>query len=323
MARIRVVGLGGTSPQTDWESMLGDRAVYVRSAAVADRHTPPGCTYTRTFDGWLDDAERPDVAEMIARELGEASKANDLAYLVPGIASIGDGTVARLREITDVEIVAGSFDIPATRGAVTVIDALSLAEYERAAPFETGLAAIDPGSMLVVTNWIGSSVVDLAGRYLRRMYPSSALVPDLEGTVVVGPLGFRDAARSVPQLQQVVAQLRRPDGCPWDRDQTQATMMPDLVGEVAELQAAIDNADWDNAAEELGDIFLHVLMQTQIAREAERFTFHDIVEILAAKLVRRHPHVFGDVTAHSPTEVLNVWQQVKAAEKAARESTAT
>jgi tetrapyrrole methylase family protein / MazG family protein len=319
MPSIRVIGLGGSTPSSDWSALIADRPLYVRSARVAQRHTPPGYTYTRTFDDIVHHSDAFVMMDSIVRALASAARDNDIAYLVPGAASVGDMTVVAVSKVSDVDIVPGTLSAPLSAQPVTIVDALALARAEHSAPFEAGVVSIDPGATLVVTNWFGDRVTADAANYLRRLYPGAMFEPDDEGVVTLAAVDFQHGARSLQQLLQLVARLRRRDGCPWDREQTAASMMPDLHEEVAELQAAIDSEDWENAAEELGDVLLHVVMQAQIAREAQRFSMDDIIGGLAEKLVRRHPHVFGDVSAASPEDVLAVWQGVKEAEKAARQ----
>jgi MazG family protein len=118
-------------------------------------------------------------------------------------------------------------------------------------------------------------------------------------------------------LIDVMAKLRAPDGCPWDREQTHATLKPYLIEEAYEVLHAIDEGDDDELKKELGDVLLQVVFHAQIAGEAGRFTIDDVVTTLREKLIRRHPHVFGDVKVGGRQEVLQNWEDIKAQEKAA------
>ena len=121
------------------------------------------------------------------------------------------------------------------------------------------------------------------------------------------------------QLLEIIAELRSDHGCPWDRAQTHESMIPCLRDECEEVVAAIENRDDENLCEELGDVFLQVLLHAQIAREEGRFDMSDIIDGLAKKMVRRHPHVFGDAPqAQSPEEGLANWKAIKAQEKEAK-----
>jgi nucleoside triphosphate diphosphatase len=114
---------------------------------------------------------------------------------------------------------------------------------------------------------------------------------------------------------QIMARLRAPDGCPWDREQTFDTIKPYTLEETYEVIEAIDNRDWPELTGELGDLLLQVLFYSQMAREEGHFSVDDVLDRLSNKLVDRHPHVFGDVKADTPAEVLRNWEALKAGEK--------
>ena len=116
-------------------------------------------------------------------------------------------------------------------------------------------------------------------------------------------------------LRRIAARLRAPDGCPWDREQTHASLRTALVEETYEVLAAIDARDDDNVREELGDLLLHVVMHAQMAGEAGRFDFDDVARGIAEKMIRRHPHVFGDDQAADSAAVLVRWDEIKRREK--------
>lgn len=120
---------------------------------------------------------------------------------------------------------------------------------------------------------------------------------------------------STENLRQIYARLRAPDGCPWDREQTELTIVPHIVEEAEELREALESQNWSHAADELGDVLGNVVMIAQIAEEQGRFTFEDVVRSVSDKLVRRHPHVFGDATAATPEDVLALWNKVKQQER--------
>ena len=118
------------------------------------------------------------------------------------------------------------------------------------------------------------------------------------------------------QLLEIIAELRSDHGCPWDRAQTHESMIKCLYDECDEVVEAIKNKDDDNLCEELGDVLLQVLLHAQIAGEEGRFTMADVVDGIARKMVRRHPHVFGNAPmAQSEEEGLANWEAVKAMEK--------
>jgi MazG family protein len=117
------------------------------------------------------------------------------------------------------------------------------------------------------------------------------------------------------KLVDLMARLRAPDGCPWDRDQTFDTIKPYTLEETYEVLDAIDRCDWHGLAEELGDFMLQAVFYAQMASEQGLFEIADALDAINQKLIRRHPHVFGDETAATAGDVKRIWGEVKAAEK--------
>jgi len=123
------------------------------------------------------------------------------------------------------------------------------------------------------------------------------------------------AAEKFIELLDIVEKLRGPDGCPWDKEQTHASLLPYFLEEVYEVMESVEEEDWDTFQEELGDILLHVALQTQIASEDSRFNISDSLKTVNEKLVRRHPHVFGDKETKAAFEAKQNWEATKHAEK--------
>jgi MazG family protein len=117
------------------------------------------------------------------------------------------------------------------------------------------------------------------------------------------------------KLCKIVAKLRAPGGCPWDREQTHESLLPQLIEEAYEVAGAVRANDTVNFREELGDLLLHVVMHAEIARESGQFQIDDILNEVMDKLVRRHPHVFGTADAQDSDAVLRQWQAIKREEK--------
>ncbi len=122
--------------------------------------------------------------------------------------------------------------------------------------------------------------------------------------------------KSIDRLLGIMARLRAPGGCPWDRAQTLASLKQYALEECYEVVDAIDSGDIDKHAEELGDLLLQVVFQAQIRAEKKQFTFDDVVKRVCEKLIRRHPHVFGNLKAANQREVLRNWEKIKSQEKA-------
>jgi tetrapyrrole methylase family protein/MazG family protein len=153
---------------------------------------------------------------------------------------------------------------------------------------------------------------------------TSRTEPEREA-LLIPPLAPIEALASPWAMPWLSARLRAPDGCPWDREQTHLTLAKHLIEEAWELHDAIEAqaaapSDATDAAmaEELGDVYLQIVLHTQLAAERGAFDFTDVQERLAKKIIRRHPHVFGEATAETSREVQRAWESVKAEERAER-----
>jgi XTP/dITP diphosphohydrolase/ATP diphosphatase len=126
-----------------------------------------------------------------------------------------------------------------------------------------------------------------------------------------------EAARNLIESVRIMARLRGPDGCPWDREQTFDTIKRHTLEETYEVFDAIERRAWPELKDELGDLLLQILFYSQMAAEAGYFDISDVAANLNAKLIRRHPHIFGDVTAEDSATVLKNWEEIKREEKRA------
>ena len=124
-----------------------------------------------------------------------------------------------------------------------------------------------------------------------------------------------DAGEAFSAFADTIAALRAPDGCPWDREQTHDSIAHNMIEEAYEAVDAIEQHDLSHLREELGDVLLQVVLQSQIAADAGEFDVADVCRDVNEKMIRRHPHVFGDVEASSSGEVLDIWDSVKLAER--------
>lgn len=151
--------------------------------------------------------------------------------------------------------------------------------------------------------------------YENRLKTGQAVVSDLQisdGYVLI-PKRFR--AKPIDNLLQIMRRLRAPDGCPWDKEQTFLSLKPYIVEEAYELWDAVDSGDNDLIVEELGDVLLQVVFYCAIAEESDLFDFNQVAEVVSDKLIHRHPHVFGNVVADTPQEVMINWDAIKKREK--------
>lgn len=143
-------------------------------------------------------------------------------------------------------------------------------------------------------------------------------VPDTPEQDLSASRSVQADARPHPAFDSFVATiaaLRAPDGCPWDREQTHASIADNLIEEAYEAVDTIESDDVVHLREELGDVLLQVVLQSQIASDAGEFTIDDVCADIDAKIIRRHPHVFGEVAADNANEVLDLWDRVKFAER--------
>jgi len=209
-------------------------------------------------------------------------------------------------------------------------------------PFDPGMAVLllpyaDPpeGSTLPGRAAHGNSATHM----LRDLYPAEHPAYGLAGTVdaTVGELGdaaLSTAAYFLPAVEPLansasphalpwlVARLRAPDGCPWDREQDHLTLRKFLLEETYEVYDALEKGSTPELAEELGDLLLQIVLHAQYSAEDGVFDMTDVYRHVVTKIVRRHPHVFGDVVADSAAEVIRNWEQIKAGERAAHSAEA-
>ncbi len=307
----------------------------------------------RSFDDLCDQADGVDgLCERIADEvLDLAVEVPGLVYAVPGHPLVGEATVAGIlrrapeREIRPVIEPAVSFiDVACAAvqydplGGLQVHDALALPPPDR----------INATAPLLVAPLHDQRMAAAAQAALAARYPLSHpvhFVPLADGSapapprsLPLGDIGSADACwegdgltalwvpalppeqdmRSAVTVREIMARLRAPDGCPWDRAQTRQTLKRHLLEETYEVLEAIDADDMAELCEELGDLLLQVYFHAQIAAEETAFTFADVTAALGEKLVRRHPHVFGDQAATDAQQALANWEQIKQAERRAK-----
>jgi tetrapyrrole methylase family protein/MazG family protein len=194
---------------------------------------------------------------------------------------------------------------------------------------------LDGDRPALVANLASRDLAIAVRRTLLVIYPASHQVKLLNGgkplkrtlgTLSRGVKFSKNSVLYLPPLPEpgspqtvaaILARLRAPGGCPWDRKQTHASLRRALIEETYEVIEAIDEDDPAKLREELGDLLLHVLFQTQIARDQDEFTLAEVGADLAAKLIRRHPHVFGEVEVANADEVVANWERIKQTEKRA------
>lgn len=353
--KITIVGLGPGDPgaltRRAWDALSAAPEVYLRTA----RHPtvaglPQGPAY-HSFDARYDSAgDFADLYDSIAAEVVALGRRPEgVVYAVPGHPLVGEATVTRILALAEaeaipVEIVAGvSFVEPAltalrldATNGLQVLDAVEVAALHH--------PPINPDAPAFLAQLYNQTIASDVKLVLMNQYPDDhpvALVhaagtPDERveklplyeidrsphlahlTTLYVAPL---PRASSFEAFQETIAHLRAPDGCPWDRKQTHLTLRRNLLEETYEVLDALDADDPDAMREEFGDLLLQVVLHSQIAVDEGEFKMADVIAAINDKIVRRHPHVWGDVHADDPDQVIANWEQLKKRERQNRGNT--
>jgi len=346
---ITILGLGPGDPKLltrqAWDILVQAREVYLRTRRHPTVAGLPPDLALHDFDELyetLDDFAA--VYEAIAdRIVALGRRPEGVLYAVPGHPLVGELSVQRIlsrarEEALQLDLVEGlSFVEPVL--SVLGIDGLGGLQLSDA----TELAAahhphLDPDRPALIGQLYGQRLASGVKLTLMNAYPEDFGVTlvkaaGVEGSTAVNlPLYELDRGDlcnhltslyvpalpqggGLPALQDTIARLRAPDGCPWDREQTHQSLRANLLEESYEVLASLDAEDEDKLCEELGDLLMQIAMHVQIATEEGVFQFADVISGIDAKLKRRHPHVFGDLAVGSTTDVLRNWEAIKAAER--------
>lgn len=356
---ITIVGLGPgdqhTLPPVNFQVLKRADRLFLRTERhpVVDWLQEQGLVF-ETFDQYYEEAEDFDeVYHLIKERVLAAAREGDVVYAVPGHPLVAETSVAlvleeaRSSELDTTVIPAMSFldaiyaalQIDPTRG-MQIVDALKREHW-----------ALNPALGTVVVQTFSSLVATDVKLDLLEIYPpghqvvliraagipgqekieylplytldwiswldhlTSVYVPPLPGGAVA-----RVASYPLDELVEVMNRLRGPNGCPWDREQDHHTITPYLVEETYEVLEAIQQGDMYKICEELGDLLLQIVFHAQIARERGQFDINDVVDGVCQKMIRRHPHVFGDTSVQNSDEVLVNWDEIKQAERGGNSS---
>jgi tetrapyrrole methylase family protein / MazG family protein len=294
------------------------------------------------------------------RVLGAAQAGGVIVFAVPGHPRVGERTVPLIESgahelgipidvqdaVSFLDVTAGAVAMDPLARGLQIVDAEELVQISTGDPFSSGQLSIDPVRPLLVAQLYNQDLASGVKISLSRVYPDDYLVivvraagvpgeqtvqelplhaldrqdVDYLTSVWIPPMPALEAVRSSESLTRIVARLRAPGGCPWDREQTPGSLRNAVLEEAYEVVDAIDSEDHVGLAEELGDLLLLVAMQAQIAEENGAFRIEDVFEEVNRKLIRRHPHVFGSASATTPEAVIATWEGVKERERAERGS---
>jgi tetrapyrrole methylase family protein/MazG family protein len=247
-----------------------------------------------------------------------------LSYLEPVCAALGLDPLERDLQLLDATRLA-DISPAVTMGALLPTRPALIAQvYNRrlASGVKLALGEVYPDDWEVtLVRWAGMPEETVERRALAEL--DRGAEADHLTTLYVPPLEPLGAARVPEGLRYIVERLRAPDGCPWDREQTHQSLRPFVLEEAYEVAEILD--EWDGSAEmaeklaeELGDLLLQVYLQAQVAHDEDLFHIGDVFQGITEKLIRRHPHVFGEVEARDAAQVLSNWEKLKKAERAAR-----
>ncbi len=354
MGSIKVVGMGpgdfGSMTVESWETIQKASRLILRTAIhpTAEEMARRGISFS-SYDEKYEKAENFETLyAFIANDLiAKARAGEDIVYVVPGSPLVAERTVVLLREQAEKE------NIP-----LTVLPGMSFAEPLCARlgidPVE-GLLIMDAADLdrlpmdwptgLVVTQVYSQAVASETKLALMEF------LPDDYGIIIAQHIGLpEESVQRVPlymldrqanidhltslfvpplprascfdfaPLVDIMRQLRAPGGCPWDRVQTPESLRKHILEEAYEVVEAIDLKDKQLLLEELGDLLLQIVFQARIAEEAGGFSMQDVVDGITDKLIRRHPHIFGDVQVSDAAAVLVNWEAIKRKEKPERKS---
>ena len=347
---IVVVGLGPAGAELitreAWDWLSAQTEIWVRNKLHPAVAGLPETLLINTFNLEEDDTnqagEALDVLLQKLLELGEQG----VTYAVPGSPMVADLSVTLLlaeakkhgipirviEGLSFVSMLSRALGQPITQDWV-LVDSLSLMnlevpDYPPTKPaIITNLTSREQASELKLTlmaNYPDEypvTLVHAAGSNAEIIEPVELW--QIDRTVHIGGLTSLyvpplEAGRSFEDFQQVIARLRAPDGCPWDREQTHLTLRAHLIEEAYEVLQALDEEDPEHLKEELGDLLLQIVLHAQIASEDQEFNMTDVLLGVSQKLIRRHPHVFGELDLKDADDVIVNWEKIKAGERKQR-----
>jgi tetrapyrrole methylase family protein / MazG family protein len=348
---ITIVGLGSGDfshlTMGVFQRLQKSQKVFLRTKEhpVVDGLIKEGVSF-ESFDAVYeryDDFE--DVYNHIVNRLfEEASHHDDIVYGVPGHPMVAEKTVRLLLEQADMHNVQVDVE-----GGQSFLDplftALQIDPIEGFSFFDA--VDLDPDDIPLDKHLIICQVYDAFTASEVKLALLEQLPPDYEVTIATSVGNANESIKKVPlsdmdhdaevsnltsvyvppvhdgnllnhtftRLRKIIRQLRSPEGCPWDREQTHESLRKYMIEEAFEVVAAIEEQDDDHLAEELGDVLLQILLHAQIGEDEGYFNIQDVIHSLSEKMIRRHPHVFGSVSVENSADVTRNWEAIKKEER--------
>lgn len=349
MAGITVLGLGPGDPglltREAWEELVSAQEIYLRTDQHPTVQHLPGGLEVHSFDHFYE--QEADFSKVYARIIDEiltlGRRPQGVLYVVPGHPFVAEATGLEILRRAEEEgiparVIEGlSFLEPIFTALridplpqTTIVDALELVSAHHPvfppdmpalvaqlySPMVAGevkinlMAQYPDEHPVILVHAAGTAAQEVEEIPLYQIDQSKHI--GLLTSLYLPPLG---EYTSFEGFQELIAHLRSPEGCPWDREQTHQTLRTNLMEEAYEALSAIDADDPLAMQEEFGDLLLQVVLQTQIAAEYGEFTMADVIRAIHTKLVRRHPHVFEDADLADAESVIKNWENIKAAER--------
>ena len=349
MGSITIVGLGpgpfGCLSLETWDVIRQAPKLLLRTAVhpTVEELRARGVDFT-SYDTFYEQGEDFDsVYRAIADDVMEQARTADIVFAVPGSPMVAEKTVGLIREaavaaglpivvlpgMSFFELLCNRLGIDPQQG-LTLVDALEVDALPK--DLATGLVITQVFSPLVASELklalmerLPDEAPVIVARHLGLPDESVTTVPLFEldrqagfdhlTSVYAPPASTGGERFELDPLVKVMSRLRSPDGCPWDIEQSHATLRRYIIEEVYEVLEAIDEQDPTHLCEELGDLLLQIVFHARMAEEAGDFSMQDVVDTVTEKLIRRHPHVFGDISVQDAAEVIVNWDAIKRREK--------
>ncbi|TWT02175.1 nucleoside triphosphate pyrophosphohydrolase [Planococcus sp. CPCC 101016] len=355
MNTIHIIGLGAGDldqlPLGVYKKLKAADNLYVRTEdhPVLAELAPEGITF-KSFDSIYEkhDAFSP-VYEEIAETLIDLSQQASVVYAVPGHPLVAEQTVQNLiaaekQGRCQLAIEGGHSFLDSLFGALRIdpIEGFQLMDgtemtsdqvnmtqhlliaqvYDSFSASEVKLTLMEkyPDDYPVTIVTAAGSADEVLRTVPLHELDRSSEVNNLTTVYVPPAVEQTQRLKEWQTFRSIIAKLRSPEGCPWDREQTHESLSPFLIEEAHELLQAIQEENDEAIADELGDVLLQVFLHAQIGQDNGYFQLEDVLESISSKMIRRHPHVFGDVSAEDSEQVVANWQEIKAQEKPAAES---
>ncbi len=345
MAEIILLGLGPSEAKyltrEAWEIINSVDELWVRTDQHPSVREFPKDLKIYSFNALFQNKSSiHKIYDTIAHKITQLGKRQQgVVYAMPGQPTIGDVTSLQIIKLAQeenipIKIVSGlplfehSSIISDTKinPPSRIIDAYELISY-RTAPYPLN----EP---LLISQIYDQTIAAQVKNNLMAGYPKTHPVTVIHLTLISEQINLSEIdhlqswnvqsllfipalahGTSFEHFQEIIARLRAPDGCPWDREQTHESLRQHLIEETYEVVDAIDSQDLIKMREEFGDLLLQIVLNVQIATENDAFTMAEVIEGIHDKIIRRHPHVFGDISVNGVDDVLKNWEKLKAAER--------